>query len=138
MKKRGYSSLVSSSTTKSGTSLIISETVFWTQLFPKLVLMGHFALLMPIFANPYPKVHEEESPIRSKAQKPIRGKAQRKARPKDPPRRPKSKKSPKKKMQGKAICSRMQICNIIQICRRMQFFSIMASANQGKLGSRPF
>ena len=37
--------MVSSSTTKSGTSLIISETVFWTQLFPKLMLMGHFAPL---------------------------------------------------------------------------------------------
>ena len=45
MKKSGYSSLVSSSTTKSGTYLNISETVLWTQLFPKLVLMGHFALI---------------------------------------------------------------------------------------------
>ena len=44
MKKRGYSSLVSSSTTKSGTYLNISETVLRTQLFSKLVLMGHFAL----------------------------------------------------------------------------------------------
>ena len=35
-------------------------------------------------------------------------------------------------MQGKEICSR------IQICRRTQFFSRMASADQGKLGLRPF
>ena len=46
MKKMGYSSLVSSSTTKSGTSLIISETVFRTQLFPNLVLMGHFGQMI--------------------------------------------------------------------------------------------
>ena len=44
MKKRGYSCLVSSSNTKSGPYLNISETVLRTQLFPKLVLMGHFAL----------------------------------------------------------------------------------------------
>ena len=37
---------------------------------------------MSIFANSYPKAHEEESPIRSKSQKPIRRKAQWKARPK--------------------------------------------------------
>ena len=28
-------------------------------------------LLMPNFANPYPKAHEEESPIKSKAQIPL-------------------------------------------------------------------
>ena len=44
----GYSSLVSSSTTKSGTYLIISETVFRTQLFPKLMLMDHFALFLEL------------------------------------------------------------------------------------------
>ena len=38
---------------------------------------------MPIFAKLYPKAHEEENPMK-------------KARPKDPPRRPKSKKGPKK------------------------------------------
>ena len=46
MKKMGYSSLVSSSTTKGGTSLIISETVFRAQLFPNLVLMGHFGRII--------------------------------------------------------------------------------------------
>ena len=44
IKKRGYSSLVSSSTRKSGICLIISQTVFWAQIFPKLMLMGHFSL----------------------------------------------------------------------------------------------
>ena len=29
-------------------------------------------VLMPIFANPYPKSHEEESPIKSKAQRPTK------------------------------------------------------------------
>ena len=29
-------------------------------------------LLMPIFANPYPKAHEEESPMKSKAQRPTK------------------------------------------------------------------
>ena len=44
IKKTWYSSLVSSSTRKSGTYLIIFQTVFWTQIFPKLMVMGHFAL----------------------------------------------------------------------------------------------
>ena len=51
---------------------------------------------MLFFANQYPKAHEEERPIKSKAQKPIRRKAQQKVRPKGPPRRLKSKKGPKK------------------------------------------
>ena len=29
-------------------------------------------MLMPIFANPYPKAHEEESPIKIKAQRPTK------------------------------------------------------------------
>ena len=29
-------------------------------------------LLMPNFANPYPKAHEEESPMKSKAQRPTK------------------------------------------------------------------
>ena len=42
-KKMGYSSSPSSSTTKSGTFLYISQTVFRAQIFQKLMLMGHFA-----------------------------------------------------------------------------------------------
>ena len=48
------------------------------------------------FCKFVPKAHEEESLIRSKAQKPIQRKAQRKVRPKGPPKRPKSKKGSKK------------------------------------------
>ena len=48
------------------------------------------------FCKSVPKAHEEESLIRSKAQKPIQRKAQRKVRPKGPPKRPKSKKGSKK------------------------------------------
>ena len=40
-------------------------------------------MLMPIFAKLYLKAHEEENPMK-------------KARPKDSPRKPKSKKGPKK------------------------------------------
>ena len=43
IKKTWYSSLVSSSTRKSGIYLIISQTVFWAQIFRKLMVMGHFA-----------------------------------------------------------------------------------------------
>ena len=85
---------------------------------------------MPIFANSYPKAHEEESLVSCKTQKPIQRKAQSKARPKGPPRRPKSKKGPKKEMQRKAICSR------IQICCRIQFSGRMASADKDKLGPK--
>ena len=41
-KKRGYSSSPSSSTRKSGISLLISQTVFQAQIFSKFMLMGHF------------------------------------------------------------------------------------------------
>ena len=71
---------------------------------------------MPIFANPYPKAHEEESPMKKQG----------------PPRRPKSKRGPKKEMQGKAIYSKTQICRIIQFPGRI------ASANKDKLDPRPF
>ena len=43
-KKRGYSSSPSSSTPKSGISLLISQTVFLGQIFLQLMLMGHFGL----------------------------------------------------------------------------------------------
>ena len=43
IKKTCYSSLVSSNTRKSGRYLIIFQTVFWAQIFPKLMVMGHFA-----------------------------------------------------------------------------------------------
>ena len=39
---------------------------------------------MPLFANPYPKAHEKESPIRSKAQKPIRGESPMKSKAQRP------------------------------------------------------
>ena len=74
----------------------------------------------------------------------MRTKTQWEARPKDPPRRPKSKKFPKKEVQVKVIYSKTQICCRIQICRRIQlyrkiqFSSRMALANEDKLGSRPF
>ena len=55
-----------------------------------------------------------------------------------PTKKTKSKKGPKKEMQGKAICSRIQICHKIQFCRRIQFFGRMASADEDKLGPRPF
>ena len=71
---------------------------------------------MPIFANPYPKAHEEESPMKKQG----------------PPRRPKSKRGPKKEMQGKAIYSKTQIYCIIQFPNRM------ASADKNKLGPNPF
>ena len=70
--------------------------------------------------------------LRILIQKPMRKKAQGKVRPKDTPRRSKSKKGPKKEVQGKGICSR------IQICRRIQFFGRMASADKDKLGPRHF
>ena len=41
-KKREYSSSPSSSTRKSGISLLISQTVFLGQIFLQLMLMGHF------------------------------------------------------------------------------------------------
>ena len=53
-------------------------------------------VLMHFFANLYPKAYEEESPIKSKAQKLIRKKVQQKARSKGPPRRLKNKKCPKR------------------------------------------
>ena len=31
-----------------------------------------YLVLMPIFANPYPKTHMEESPMKSKAQRPTK------------------------------------------------------------------
>ena len=36
------------------------------------IIRGCLVLLMPIFANPYPKTHTEESPMKSKAQKPAK------------------------------------------------------------------
>ena len=43
IKKTWYSSSPSSSTRKSGIYLIISQTVFWAQIFRKWMVMGHFA-----------------------------------------------------------------------------------------------
>ena len=82
------------------------------------------------FANLYPKAHEEENPMRSKAQKPNR--------------KTKSKKFPKKEVQVKVIYSKTQICcriqiyRRIQLYRRIQFSGRMASADEDKLGPRPF
>ena len=47
----GYSSSPSWSTTKSGISLYISQTVFRVQIFQILMLMGHFALMRPFSHN---------------------------------------------------------------------------------------
>ena len=80
--------------------------------------------------------------LESVPKSPYGGKSNEKARPKDPPRRPKSKRGikrgPKKEMQGKVIRSRIQICNRIQLCCKIQFSSRMALVDKDKLGPRPF
>ena len=62
-KKRGYSSSPSSSTPKSGISLLISQTVFQAQIFSKFMLMGHFGpnkntskLVQAVATAPGPKI----------------------------------------------------------------------------------
>ena len=85
-------------------------------------------MLMPIFANPYPKAHEKESPIKIKAQRPTK-------KTKEQERSKERIQICRSKMQ---ICSKLQICNRIQICRRIQFFGKIASADKDKLGLRPF
>ena len=47
IKKTWYSSSRSSSTRKSGRFLYCLETVFLDKLFPKLMVMGHFARITP-------------------------------------------------------------------------------------------
>ena len=76
--------------------------------------------------------------LESVPKSPYGGKPNEKARSKDPPRRPKSKRGPKKEMQGKVIRSRIQIYNRIQLCRKIQFSSRMALVDKDKLGPRPF
>ena len=34
--------------------------------------ISNYQVLMPNFANPYPKAHEEENPMKSKAQRPTK------------------------------------------------------------------
>ena len=74
----------------------------------------------------------------------MRKKTQWEARPKDPPRRLKSKKFPKKEVQVKVIYSKTQICCRIQIYPKIQLYhriqssGRMASADEDKLGPRPF
>ena len=51
-KKRGYSSSPSSSTRKSGISLLISQTVFQAQIFSKFMLMGHFGPFLDSSPSP--------------------------------------------------------------------------------------
>ena len=88
-------------------------------------------------SNPYAQGAECWYPANS-IQKPMRKIAQWKAKPKDPPKRPKSKKGTKKEVQGKAIYSKMQIYSRlqiysrIQICHIIQFFSRMALTYKGK------
>ena len=85
---------------------------------------------MLIFANLYPKAHEEESPMKSKAQRPTK--------------KTKEQERSEEIMQVKAIYSKTQICrriqffSRIQICCRIQFSDRMASADEDKLGPRPF
>ena len=68
---------------------------------------------MPIFANPHPKAHEEESPIRCKTQK-YGGKPNEKQGPKAHQEDQRARKVQiKKEMQRKAICNRLQICSRI-------------------------
>ena len=64
---------------------------------------------MPIFANPYPKAHAEESSIKTKVQRPTK-KTEEQERSKER----------------------------IQICCKIQFFGRMASTDKDKLGLRSF
>ena len=58
----GYSSSPSSSTTKSGISLYISETMFRAQIFQILMLMGHFACSLLLCGNGPTKLHKMGRP----------------------------------------------------------------------------